>query len=621
MSTDIPKKPPVLPVRTGRAVGHSVENRAIAAVGGADTIRTKIIRNADNSETRLRTRGGFPSFYTEESVDTDEDVEMFAIGRQKLGSETFDITAYNIVQAKRTPLGVFKLLGPDGDRVTLDYGDGDAAGHEASIPALLNSDGRGKWVAIGTENLGVNPDRRFGFSVYSGRGSTYKKDYDVEADNPVSRCVQTYLGVSSYLYAGPIYPIVPLGSCRVEGGRREFMLEAVTLDDRIDANALELSFDETDDISGYTTAANRYGVAATEFFVRTHWKMRSYDKAGAAADHPLFPMVSNRSYVYSGHGFFSPGSPIVLFTEYEFDYDSRYVIETWCEYMGGEAEFVPKPDTPPSIGSWGARYRKTSPIAPQFHRLVAFVLSGSTWTTIDISSFLSDTRAGEFKQTFWPLSVEPISSTKALISTRHYYLVDSSSVRLKSMMLNISTGGLSLVSSHTFVVTSVNYHQTMDIAVTGQATWIELVTKRDRASGPVDYDPATAFQSTESCRFTANDGASFTPIDVSFFGYGFEVIKSMYQKPAGDLTGILAIVVGTASISSNNIYENKQLKVVKMLEGNSFKVSTNIAIDSLWGVSEVGFLRLGFLQSPAPVDPVFPWRRDTSKTAPSWWSA
>lgn len=59
------KKPDILPVRHGPAQGHAVENRMIGAVGGPNSIRTKIIDNVDGSKTMLRTRGGMPEITTE----------------------------------------------------------------------------------------------------------------------------------------------------------------------------------------------------------------------------------------------------------------------------------------------------------------------------------------------------------------------------------------------------------------------------------------------------------------------------------------------------------------------------------------------------------------------------
>lgn len=56
---------PVFPTRDGAPVGASDERKMIGAVGGPDTIRTRIQNNADGSTTRLKTRGGNPEFVTE----------------------------------------------------------------------------------------------------------------------------------------------------------------------------------------------------------------------------------------------------------------------------------------------------------------------------------------------------------------------------------------------------------------------------------------------------------------------------------------------------------------------------------------------------------------------------
>mgnify|MGYP000955521500 CR=1 FL=1 len=56
---------PIFPTRDGAPVGASDERKMISAVGGPDTIRTKVQNNADGSTTRLKTRGGHPEFVTE----------------------------------------------------------------------------------------------------------------------------------------------------------------------------------------------------------------------------------------------------------------------------------------------------------------------------------------------------------------------------------------------------------------------------------------------------------------------------------------------------------------------------------------------------------------------------
>lgn len=62
--SDFKDKDLVLPTREGRATGAANERTLLEAVGGASTIRTRVRANADGSETRLRTRDGFPEFVT-----------------------------------------------------------------------------------------------------------------------------------------------------------------------------------------------------------------------------------------------------------------------------------------------------------------------------------------------------------------------------------------------------------------------------------------------------------------------------------------------------------------------------------------------------------------------------
>lgn len=61
---DWPKPSQNLPTREGPAQGKSFENRAIANVSGQEGTRSKFIDNVDGSQTRLKTRHGFPEFVT-----------------------------------------------------------------------------------------------------------------------------------------------------------------------------------------------------------------------------------------------------------------------------------------------------------------------------------------------------------------------------------------------------------------------------------------------------------------------------------------------------------------------------------------------------------------------------
>lgn len=61
MSFDDDWLKPLFPVRFC-VPGKNIEREMLAAVGGADTIRTRIQMRADGSTVMLRTRGGFPEF-------------------------------------------------------------------------------------------------------------------------------------------------------------------------------------------------------------------------------------------------------------------------------------------------------------------------------------------------------------------------------------------------------------------------------------------------------------------------------------------------------------------------------------------------------------------------------
>lgn len=57
---------PILPVRHGGVVGDAVENKMLGAVGGPNTIRTRIQTLPNGGKVMLRTRAGFPEFTMEE---------------------------------------------------------------------------------------------------------------------------------------------------------------------------------------------------------------------------------------------------------------------------------------------------------------------------------------------------------------------------------------------------------------------------------------------------------------------------------------------------------------------------------------------------------------------------
>lgn len=60
----------VFPTRNGEAQGASFENRTLLNMGGANTTKTKIVKNPDGTETMCRTRNGFPEFTTTKKLVT-----------------------------------------------------------------------------------------------------------------------------------------------------------------------------------------------------------------------------------------------------------------------------------------------------------------------------------------------------------------------------------------------------------------------------------------------------------------------------------------------------------------------------------------------------------------------
>ena len=67
---DDPKFGNLFPTRTGTASGTANERQMLDTLGGADGFRTRVQRNADGSETTLRTKDGMPQFSTTTTSQT-----------------------------------------------------------------------------------------------------------------------------------------------------------------------------------------------------------------------------------------------------------------------------------------------------------------------------------------------------------------------------------------------------------------------------------------------------------------------------------------------------------------------------------------------------------------------
>ena len=68
---------PVFPTRQGSSVGKAIENKMLGAVGGADTICTRIQTLPDGSTVRLRTRNGMPEFVRTQTPPDAEEQKLF----------------------------------------------------------------------------------------------------------------------------------------------------------------------------------------------------------------------------------------------------------------------------------------------------------------------------------------------------------------------------------------------------------------------------------------------------------------------------------------------------------------------------------------------------------------
>ena len=120
------------PTRNGVAQGSGVERKMLDSVGGALSIRTKILVNPDGSTTRLKTRGGMPEFVTESAKKIIEpthpcDHGLYFNGTDNYG-ERYPGGAYGVYSTggkllRTSDAAVIDIEGPKpvwGDAYTLD---------------------------------------------------------------------------------------------------------------------------------------------------------------------------------------------------------------------------------------------------------------------------------------------------------------------------------------------------------------------------------------------------------------------------------------------------------------------------------------------------------------------
>ena len=97
----------VFPSRFGVTLGKSEENRMLASVGGPNSIRTKIVRQADGSEVMLRTRGGFPEFVSIGAEKQEDEIGDFYLADGVIMAWVVEDEA---VVGKVYPLGSFDKI-------------------------------------------------------------------------------------------------------------------------------------------------------------------------------------------------------------------------------------------------------------------------------------------------------------------------------------------------------------------------------------------------------------------------------------------------------------------------------------------------------------------------------
>jgi hypothetical protein len=259
-----------LPVRTGDAQGKSTENRWLGKLGQerADSWATRVQNNPDGSVTRLKTRGGAPEFITEPTEPRD-DAPAIAFAFPE-----YDLDIYGSV-AQTSPGTIiktaFKLTGkylPRGAGVNTPIATTPepAAGRERDTTVnVLQADGRGKWVGVVPRHNGaIYPPAMYTFYVWTGTKSTAYLDYVTEE----------------------FYFMRHVGSCRVDGARKDFFIE-----------------DRPFDLGGDSLLRQKAYVLTKS--------------GGALTVTPLpdFPFTTDRAYYYSGCGFVAPDKPAILLAE------------------------------------------------------------------------------------------------------------------------------------------------------------------------------------------------------------------------------------------------------------------------------------------------------------------
>lgn len=281
---------------------------------------------------------------------------------------------------------------------------------------------------------------------------------------------------------------------------------------------------------------------------------------------PDFPFTADRAYYYSGAGFVAPDKPAILLAE------------------------TPGDDT---------------------MLLKLFILNGSGWDVFNVSACMAGHDGSAWN--YAGANVIPITSTKILVGPKWSYpRTGSPYYRNGYGVLDTSTGTTTSITTYD---RDVAEPRALDLYQFEKESWIESITAWPRVS---PYN--THYPIGRRLRYTTNGGSAFTDFSTAWgtgLPYGIEFAAAISAKPNGDFSGIGFIVSDWYTIDGNGLYIFDAK--VKTTTDMAYFTAGSPTIFELVREWPIGFFNLGSAGTPAPVDVVCPWRRDSSKTPPEYW--
>ena len=216
----------IFPTRHGVAQGSAVERQMLSAVGGPDSIRTRLLTNPDGSTTRLKTRGGKPEFVTEggDEAKVPEGVRPCDHGLYSGGTDNYG------ERYPGGPTGIFttggKLLRSSDGQIVDIKGPKPVWGDAYALGSEMQSGAYGRICSLETGNLTwafpYNSDTIY---VVANAGTiSFYSDPSLEAQFHRGTAVVSP-DVSDYFSTYPSYPRVH-SVADVDSTGKHFILES-----------------------------------------------------------------------------------------------------------------------------------------------------------------------------------------------------------------------------------------------------------------------------------------------------------------------------------------------------------------------------------------------------------